>query len=309
MNRPPNDPPPPAESAHDPRPESPLQPVQLGLDDPFRFRCHKGIACFNKCCENIDIMLTPFDLLRLKRHFGLTSREFMDQYTRDYQMDAHGMPGLKLKTQEGSTACVFLTPEGCGVYPDRPSACRYYALGQLSMRKAGAPRAEDSYFVIKEPHCLGHLEDKVQTVREYRREQGLEEYDTENEEWRRIVLKKRSAGPAIGKPTPRSFELFFLASYDIEGFRRFVASPGFGELFDLEPDFKQALMDDDLTLMHFGFRFLKQVLFGEVTIPLRVGAAQDRLVRYRDKIQALEQDAATRKAEEQDRMYDSLKDD
>ncbi len=309
MNEPRNDPPASAESVHDPRPESPLQPVQLGLDDTFQFRCHKGIACFNKCCENIDIMLTPFDLLRLKQRFGLTSGEFIDKYTRDYQMDAHGMPGLKLRTKEDSTACVFLTSEGCGVYPDRPSACRYYALGQLSMRKAGAPRAEDSYFVIKEPHCLGHFEDKVQTVREYRREQGLEEYDAENEEWRHIVLKKRSAGPAIGKPTPRSFELFYLASYDIEGFRRFVASPGFGDLFELEPDFRQRLMEDDIKLMGFGFRFLKQVLFGEISIPLRLGAAKERLARYKEKIEAMEHEAAARKSEEQDRMYDSLKDD
>lgn len=294
---------------HDPRPDSPIQPVQLGLDDRFQFRCHKGIACFNKCCENIDIMLTPYDLLRLKRRFGLESREFVDQYTRDYQMDAHGMPGLKLKTKEDSTACVFLTPEGCGVYPDRPSACRYYALGQLSMRKAGAPKAEDSYFVIKEPHCLGHFEDKVQTVGEYRREQGLDEYDAENEEWRRIVLKKRSAGPAVGKPSARSFELFFLASYDIEGFRRFIASPGFEELFDLEPDFVQGLMGDDIKLMHFGFRFLKQVLFGEVTIPLKMDAARQRLTRYKEKVEAVEKEAAARKTEEQDRMYDSLKDD
>jgi len=38
---------------------SPIIPVQLALHDKFQFRCHKGIACFNKCCENIDILLTP----------------------------------------------------------------------------------------------------------------------------------------------------------------------------------------------------------------------------------------------------------
>ncbi len=47
-------------------------PVQLALDDKFQFRCHKGIACFNKCCENIDIMLTPYDILRLKNRLGIT---------------------------------------------------------------------------------------------------------------------------------------------------------------------------------------------------------------------------------------------
>ncbi|MGA9031071.1 MAG: hypothetical protein WB402_00950 [Sulfuricaulis sp.] len=43
---------------NDPMPVSPVQPVQLALGDNFRFRCHKGIACFNRCCENADVLLT-----------------------------------------------------------------------------------------------------------------------------------------------------------------------------------------------------------------------------------------------------------
>lgn len=295
------------EQIHDPRPFTAVQPVQLGLDDKFQFHCHKGIACFNKCCENIDILLAPYDLLRLKRHFGLASREFIDQYTRDYPMDGHGMPGLKLKTQPDSSACIFLTPEGCGVYEDRPTACRYYALGLLHMRKTGASSDEDSYFVVKEDHCLGHQEPHVQTVREYRKEQGIELYDEENLEWRRIVLKKRSAGPAIGKPSPRSFELFFLASYDLEGFHSFVASPGFEELFEIAPELKQEWMADDIELMQFAFRFLKQALFGEITIPVRPEAAEKRRERYRQKLAAIERGAAAQRADDQDHMYDSLK--
>ena len=147
----------------DSAPRSPIIPVQLRLDDKFRFRCHKGIACFNKCCENIDIMLTPYDIVRLKHRFGITSREFIDRYTVDFQMDGHGTPGLKLRTKENSTACINLTPEGCGVYEDRPAACRYYALGLVSMRKKDAPRDEDSYFIVREEHCLGHLEPMVLT--------------------------------------------------------------------------------------------------------------------------------------------------
>src|SRR5690606_34472747 len=111
---------------HDPRPSSPVVPVKLTLDSTIRFRCHKDIACFNKCCESIDIMLTPYDVLRLKQRLGLSSHEFLARHTRMFDMDAHGMPGLKMKTKEGSTACQFLTPEGCGVYEDRPAACRYY---------------------------------------------------------------------------------------------------------------------------------------------------------------------------------------
>jgi len=292
----------------DPSPVTPIQPVQLGPDDSFQFRCHKGIACFNKCCQNIDIMLAPYDVLRLKKRLGVSAREFLDAYTRDFQMDGHGMPGLKLATKEGSPACVFLTPEGCGVYADRPSACRYYALGLLSMRKKDSPADEDSYFVVKEDHCLGHLEPKTQTVRDYRIEQGLEDYDAVNREWRQIVLKKRSSGPTVGKPSERSMELFFLASYDIDGFRAFVSSPGFEELFELEPEFKRELLEDDEKLLRFAFRFLKQALFGEIAIPIRADAAEKRRERYRQRVEQAERDAAERKSIDQDEQYASLDD-
>lgn len=294
-----------AHGINDPAPQSPIQPVQLGLEDAFQFRCHKGIPCFNKCCQNADIMLAPYDVLRLKNRLNLTARAFIDSATTDFAMDAHGMPGLKLATQENSDACVFLTPEGCGVYEDRPSACRYYALGLLSMRKKDAAREEDTYFVVKEDHCLGHFENRVQTVRQYRDEQGLEDYDRMNREWRQIVLKKRSGGPAIGSPSPRSLELFFLASYDMDGFRDFVASAGFRALFDLDPAFEAQLLTDDKKLLHFAYRYLKQALFGEVTIPVKPQAAAQRSERHRQKLAAIAREAAARREAEHDDMYEN----
>ncbi len=290
----------------DPVPVSPVQPVQLGLDDRFRFRCHKGIACFNKCCENIDIMLTPYDIVRLRRRLGMDSREFIDRCTSDYEMDGQGMPGLKLARKEGSTACVFLTPEGCGVYEDRPSACRYYALGLLSMRRKEAREAEDSYFVVKEDHCLGHFEPHEQTIRDYRAGQGIDEYDVANREWRRIVLRKRSSGPTVGAPTPRSFELFFLASYDLDGFRRFVTSEGFDRVFDVDPADKAEFAVHDEKLLQFAWRFLNQALFGEVTIPVREGVREAREQRYRERLLQAAADKAQRLADAQDGQYESL---
>lgn len=290
----------------DPRPTSPVQPVQLSLEDAFQFSCHKGIACFNACCRNIDIMLAPYDVLRLRRRLGIPAREFIDSFTRDYAMDAHGTPGLKLATKPGTRECVFLAEAGCGVYEDRPSACRYYALGLLSMRRKDAPAEEDSYFVVKEDHCLGHFEPKTQTVGEYRREQGVDAYDDANREWRRLLLKKRSAGPTIGKPPQRSLELFFLASYDIDGFRAFVESPGFGELFDLDPQERSVILADDERLLAFALRFLMQSLFGEMTIPVREDAAGRRRAQVRDKIARIEEEARERRIREEDAKYEGL---
>lgn len=276
MNQDFNDP-----SIKDPKPESPIVPVKLGLDDTFRFRCHKGIACFNECCRNIDIMLTPYDCLRLKKRLGLSSREFLSRHAVLFDMDAHGMPGLKMKTKEGTAECQFLTPEGCGVYEDRPAACRYYALGATTMRPKDSPQVEEFYFVVKEPHCLGHNEPKVQTIREYRQEQGVDVFDEMNKGWREVVLKKRSSGPTVGRPSDRSFDLFFVASYDLDGFREFVKSAGFQEAYDLAPAELESLMSDDLALMQFAFRFMKQAFFGEKSIPVKPDALEKRLQRKR----------------------------
>jgi hypothetical protein len=203
---------------------------------------------------------------------------------------------------------VFLTPQGCGVYEDRPAACRYYALGMMSMRRKDSSADEDSYFVVKEDHCLGHFEPHEQTVGEYRREQGVDRYDEANHEWRRIILKKRSAGPTVGRPSQRSFELFFLASYDIDGFRAFVASEGFRAVFDLPEEEYARLLTDEEALLQFAFRYLRQVLYGEKTIPLRAETVSERRERYQAKLAGRATETDEQRARRQDEFYDSLLD-
>ncbi len=265
--------------------KSPVQPVELDLDSEIQFNCHKGVACFNACCKNIDIQLTPYDILRLKRRLNLTSGEFVARYTVPFAMDHHEMPGLKLMTKPATNECVFVSAEGCSVYEDRPVACRYYALGVMGVRKKDSAEVEDIYFLVKEDHCLGHAAPRRITVREYRREQGIETYDAMNREWRDIILKKRSSGPTVGKPTERSLQLFDMCSYDMDSFREFVRGDGFNEVFDLDEETNHSLSTDEDALLRFAFRFLKQVLFGERTIPVKEGARETRIGR-RKKLQA-----------------------
>ncbi|MCY3768603.1 MAG: YkgJ family cysteine cluster protein [Gammaproteobacteria bacterium] len=259
--------------------ESPVNPVELSLDSEIQFHCHKGVSCFNECCRNIDITLTPYDILRLKRRFGMSSSEWVNQFTLPYPMDAHEMPGLKLATRPGTTACVFLREEGCSVYEDRPAACRLYAMGSMGVRKQGSAEVEELYFMVKEEHCKGHEEPRKLTVQAYLEEQGLLEYQEFNRNWRDIVLKKRSSGPTVGKPSPRSMQLFDMCSYDIDSFRKFVNSPGFAEVFDLEDEEKKGLNEDEDRLFQFSCRFLKQVLYGEQSIAVRPDARDRRMQR------------------------------
>ncbi len=261
---------------------SPVTPQRLGLEDEFQFDCYPGMACFNQCCKNSDIQLLPYDILRLKRCQGMTSREFVSHYTLPFEMDHHGMPGLKLGNKPGSNECVFLAEKGCRVYENRPTACRYYALGSMGMHKAGRNPVENVYFVIKEKHCLGHAELKRQTVSEYRQTQGVEMYDAMNEAWRDIVIKKRSSGPTVGAPTERSLQLFDMCSYDMDSFKDFIQTTGFRDIVDLEDSEIDGLLEDEDKCLQFSFRFLKQVLFGEKTISIKEGARDRRIADRKD---------------------------
>jgi hypothetical protein len=91
-----------------------------------------------------------------------------------------------------------------------------------------------------------------------------------------------------------------MACYDIDRFRAFVASDGFADLFDLPNDEMQKVLVDDTELMLFGFRFLRQTLFGEITIPIRPDTANRRRTRYAKQQARLERDAAERRAREEE---------
>jgi Fe-S-cluster containining protein len=255
---------------------SPVHPRELSLDGEFQFDCHPEIACFNQCCKKSDVQLLPYDILRLKRRQGMTSSELVSRFTVPFEMDHHGMPGLKLRSKSNSNECVLLSEEGCSVYEDRPTACRYYALGSMGVRKEGSARVESVYFAVKDEHCLGHQESMTQTVGEYRKSQGIEIYDVMNAEWRDIVIKKRSSGPTVGAPSERSLQLFDMCSYDMDSFCDFIQTPGFKNIFDLSDGDMTLLLEDEEKRLQFSFRFLKQVLFGEKTISVKEGARELR---------------------------------
>ena len=269
----------------------------------IQFQCKKGISCWNVCCSNIDISLTPYDILRLKTRLEMSSTTFLQTYTVPYEMEMDSIAGVKLRSVEGGSACQFMRDEGCSVYEDRPTACRYYPVALLSMRRQDEYVDRDSYALVKESHCLGHQEPRSLSIDEYRGEQGLADYDELARGWRQLILKKKSSGPSIGKPSKRSLQLFFMSCYDIDQFRGFVASDGFGEIYALLDDEKSAILADDKALMQFGFRFLRQVLFGEMSIAMREESVEARRGRVAEKQRRLESEAAEKIARQEREMY------
>jgi hypothetical protein len=270
--------------------KSSILPKLLQEDTRIQFRCHKGISCFNACCKKADVTLAPYDIVRLKTRLGMTSTDFLAKHTVPYPMDADGLMGVKLKTNDEG-ACLLLDGDnGCGVYSDRPTVCRYYPVGLLAMHPKGAAQDEQHYSLVVESHCKGHEEDREISIADYRIEQGVIEYDEINREWYQLLLKKRSAGPTVGRPPLQSLQLFFLACYDVDRFRRFVLSDNFKNTYALDAETCAALDSDDVALLRFGFRLLRQVLFGERTIDEQPGAwekrAQERAGVWEARLQA-----------------------
>ncbi len=116
-----------------------IEPVRLGPDSKFQFKCHKGVKCFTQCCRDINIILTPYDIIKLKTRLGVSSEEFLALYTEPQILEKTDLPvvTLKLLDEEGSDpdhkACPFVREDGCLVYEDRPTTCRYYPLGVASL--------------------------------------------------------------------------------------------------------------------------------------------------------------------------------
>jgi Fe-S-cluster containining protein len=285
-----------------PFPQSPVLPTMVDGEHPIQFSCHKGISCWNACCANIDISLTPYDIIRLKKRLCISSTNFLRDYTVPHEMEKDGIAGVKFRPVDGGTACRFMTPEGCGVYEDRPTACRYYPVALLSMRKQDEYIDTQSYAIVKEEHCKGHEVARSLTIDEYRKEQGVAEYDELARGWRQLILKKKSTGPAIGAPSLKSRQLFFMACYDIDTFHSFVESDAFAKLFAMSDDERTLVLADDAELMQFSFRFLKQVLFGEQSIALNEDVAKERLERWRSRQVEIEKEAAEKRAKMEEEM-------
>ena len=287
---------------------SPVMPAALDQATEIKFRCYKGISCFNACCKQADVTLAPYDIIRLKDRMGMTSTDFLAKYTVPFEMDGDGMPGIKLKTTDQGSCLLLAGDEGCGVYADRPTVCRYYPVALLQIRKKDGVGSQQNYSLITEGHCKGHQEDRKIAIGDYRAEQGVAEYDDHNAEWYQLILKKKSAGPAVGRPPISSLRLFFIASYDMDTFRRFVLSENFRNTYVLPDEFYAEVEASDLDLLRFAYRFLRQVLFGERSVEEVANAWEKRMEERKDLWAAQVQAEVVRRTQAEDTKYQNCDD-
>lgn len=127
------------------------------LDAPFNYSCQ---GC-HSCCRSYTIPAGPYEILRLARHLGISTTEFIECYTAD---------GLQL-AQHADGRCIFLDESGCSVHSDRPAACRAYPLGVML-------RMDGEYRVLHKqlrPGSKGEYGESG-TVRDFLTQQGIWPY-------------------------------------------------------------------------------------------------------------------------------------
>lgn len=241
---------------------------RLSEESEFCFKCHKNVPCFNACCGDVNIFLTPYDILRLKNRLGITSGEFLAKYTLSPFDENTKFPIILLKMEDNEKkSCPFVTDEGCSVYEDRPWPCRMYPLGLASPKDDPQIGSQEFYFVLNEDVCKGHLEDHRYTVHEWIEDQGIEPYTEMGELYKDITLNDFFVKG--GQLEPKKMEMFFTACYNIDKFREFVFDSSFLQRFEVDSETQERIKGDDVEMLKFGFRWIRFAFFGEDTIQIK----------------------------------------
>ena len=146
----------------------------------FRFNCNPGIPCFTQCCQDITIVLTPYDILRMKKNLGISSDEFLEKYTLIVPKEKHVIPLIILKMNEEDKKCPFVSEKGCDVYEDRPWPCRMYPLDVN----------DDGTFsvIAASSKCQGLTMEDEWKISDWLHDQGITPYEKRNEQLSELTI-------------------------------------------------------------------------------------------------------------------------
>ena len=232
----------------------------LALQDTFRFACSPEVPCFNACCRDLNQFLTPYDILRLKTHLGLSSEQFLSLYTSQNTGPESGLPIVTLKPADNlELLCPFLTEMGCAVYENRPSSCRMYPLVRVVARSRTTDETVERFMLLKEPHCLGFNQGNQRTVQQWIADQEIAFYNEINDKLMQIISLKNRRRPGV--LDLKSRHLFFTALYDLDGFKTRIVNNGLLAGFPIDSSLIDKALDDDVALLEVGMQWIERVLF------------------------------------------------
>ncbi len=236
--------------------------IPITRGETFRFACGPDVPCFNACCRDLHQFLAPYDILRLKTHLGLSSAEFLSRYAEIRTGPATGLPVATLKPGPGADRpCSFVSPQGCSVYPARPSSCRTYPLARAVSRSREDGRLTERFMLLTESHCKGFGRGEPWTVDRWIEDQDLAPCFEMNDRLMSLIALKNQKGPEpLSLSDRRAFEL---ACYDLDGFREAVERRGLLDGHPLAETARQCLAGEEAALLRTAMEWAGSALFGD----------------------------------------------
>lgn len=235
----------------------------------FRFRCHREVACFNACCSDLDLVLSPYDVLRLRRSLGISGDPLIQRFGRIEPAPRSGLPLVYLRMRDDERqSCPFVSAEGCTVYANRPGACRAYPLGRgTSMTPQG--EISEQYVVVREEHCLGFAEPRAcWSIASWVGDQGLTEYNTNNDRYLALVdrfgrmrdpVRRALAVPAV------------FALYQLDTFPTRIEREALFEKLAVSIPGRVEIMNDEVARLSFAIEWAEAIVDGRLEAGPRGG--------------------------------------
>ena len=234
--------------------EAAARPVaRMDADHFFRFNCAPGVSCFTQCCQDVNIFLTPYDVLQLKNALGVSSDEFLEEHAIVLSKEKQLIPVVFLKMKAEDKRCPFVTEEGCTVYENRPWACRMFPLDT----------ADDGTFhlITDASRCKGLEAKETWQIGEWLVEQGVVPYDQMNTLLTTITAPLKAQQLDIDNPDIS--KMVFMSLYNLDKFRDFVFKSTFLERFDVDPLLIEKIKRSDVELLKFAIDWIKFGIFGQ----------------------------------------------
>ena len=236
---------------------------RLETQDSFYFHCYPGIACFNRCCRNLNLFLYPYDVIRLKRRLDMDSDQFLEKYVDIVLRPSSFFPDVLLRmSQKEEKTCPFLNASGCSVYPDRPDTCRTFPVEQGVFYDAERNRTEFIHFFRPPDFCMGQHEKKAWTPQTWAKDQDAVLYNKMTARWAELKrLFQRDPWGSQGTEGPKA-KMAFMATYNIDPFSDFLFKSSFLKRYKLKSKILKQIRSDDVELMKFGFEWVKFYVWG-----------------------------------------------
>jgi uncharacterized protein len=232
---------------------------RMDADHAFQFNCSPGVACFTQCCRDVTIVLTPYDVLRMKNSLRISSEKFLDEYTLIFQKSNKLIPLVVLKMGDRDKRCVFVTGEGCSIYEDRPWPCRMYP---LDLNDDGTFRV-----IADKGRCLGLSAGERWPVSEWLVDQGVAIYQQMNDLFAQVTTPLQAADLDIDNP--KIYKMTFMALYNLDKFREFVFKSTFLDKFEVDPATVEKIKRSDIELLKFSFDWVKFGILGQKTLVVK----------------------------------------